>query len=263
MGRVANLLLADLTTLARRRWVLAAGAVGAALTLFFGLGDSGADYQRNVAAVLALGGLAVALGLGAPALVRDLESGVFGLFGGAGATASDIGWARLASRAIALVAVLVLWSIAAQVGSLVSGDGLDGDLALHSALTIEVLLLVLLAAAGAATLVGVAAGAIFGLVVFITAQAVVNLKAAADQGLIGNGASGLDLAYWLLPRAVVSPMLADLQAADEGGPVAPQVEINGNIVEVPAAELDTVLWTLAWCGLFLGLAIFGLRRREL
>jgi hypothetical protein len=99
--------------------------------------------------------------------------------------------------------------------------------------------------------------------VLITAQATVNLKAAADQGLIGTGATGLDLAYWLLPRAVVSPMLADLQAADEAGPVAPTVEINGNLVDVPAAELDTVLWTLAWCGIFLGLAVFGLRRREL
>jgi hypothetical protein len=122
---------------------------------------------------------------------------------------------------------------------------------------------VLLAAAGAATLVGAVAGAAFGLLVLITAQAIVNLKAAADQGLIGTAAAGLDVAYWFLPRAVVSPMLADLQAADEAGPVAPRVEINGNTVQIPAAELDTVLWTLAWCGVFFGMAIFGLRRREL
>jgi hypothetical protein len=263
VGTVGNLLIADLRVLARRRWVIAAVLIGAALTFAFGLANSDADYQRNVAAVLALGGLAVALGLGAPALVRDLERGVFGLFGGAGASPSDIGWSRLISRSIGLMAILAIWGIAAQIGSAASGDGLDADLGLHTIYTAEVLLLALLAAAGAATLVGVVAGAAFGLVVIITAQAIVNLKAAADQGLIGTGAAGLDLAYWLLPRAVVSPMLADLQATDEAGPVAPQVEINGNIVNVPSAEIDTVLWTLAWCGIFFGIAVFGLRRREL
>jgi hypothetical protein len=254
---------ADLRALSRRRWLQAATAAGILANLAVGLTMEGADLQRNVAIVLSLGGLALALALGAPALVRDLERGAFGAISAAGPSPSDIAWARLTSHTAALVVVLAAWSLAAQAGALVGGHGLDGPLAVHSILSIEVLALVLLASAGAATLLGVVAGGIFGVVVLIAAQSVVNLKAAADQALIGTGAALIDLAYWALPRALPSPMLSDLQSADEAGPVAPQVEINGNVVEIPAAGLDSVLWTLAWCGVFVALAIFGLRRREL
>ena len=262
-SRLIALMRADLLTLSRRRWVVAVALVGAALAVVIGVAQSGTAAQRDIAALLALGGLIVALGLGAPALVSDLQSGAFGMVGGAGASITDIAWGRLISRTLALAAIFALWGLAAQIGRVIGGAGLDADLALHTLYTGETLLLVLIAAAGAATLLGAVAGGLFGLAMLITAQAVVNLKAASDQGFIGSGNAAIDLAYWALPRTVVSPMLADLQAADEAGAVAPQVEINGNLVTVPAAELDTVLWTLAWCGLFLGIAVFGLKRREI
>jgi len=108
----------------------------------------------------------------------------------------------------------------------------------------------------------IAAGA-FGVAVYVVAQAAVNLKAAADQGLIGTADAGVSLLYYIAPRAVTSPMIAGLQARDAAGPAAPQVEINENVVLVPAAGWDTVVWTLAWCVLFALLCAAGLRRRPL
>ena len=130
-------------------------------------------------------------------------------------------------------------------------------------LTALVFLMVMLAAAGAATLMGVVAGGIFGIAVLISAQAIVNVKAADDQGLLGSGGELVQAAYWFLPRMLISPMIASLQRADEGGPVAPQFEINGNVADIPSSGVDSVLWVIAWCGIFFGLSIVGLRRREL
>jgi hypothetical protein len=99
--------------------------------------------------------------------------------------------------------------------------------------------------------------------VFISAQAAVNLKAAADQDLIGTAGGLVNALYYVVPRAIVSPMIADLQARDVGGPAAPSLEINDNPVLVPASGWGSVLWTLAWCALLAIACVGGLRRRPL
>ena len=107
-----------------------------------------------------------------------------------------------------------------------------------------------------------AAGA-FGLVVFIAAQAAVNLKAAADQDLIGTADAAVSAVYYVVPRAIVSPMISELQGRDVGGPAAPSLEINDNLVLVPASGWGSVVWTLAWCALLAIACVAGLRRRPL
>ena len=98
---------------------------------------------------------------------------------------------------------------------------------------------------------------------YVAAQAAVNLKAAADQALIGTADAGVNLLYYVAPRTITSPMLAELQLRDAAGAAAPRVEINGNTVIIPASGWDSVAWTLAWCVL-LGIACAaGLRRRPL
>ena len=110
-----------------------------------------------------------------------------------------------------------------------------------------------------AGLVG-AAGA-FGLGVYVVAQAAVNLKAAADQALIGTADAGVTALYYVVPHTITSPMIAELQARDAAGAAAPRVEINQNVVLVPAAGWGSVVWTLAWCVLMVALCASGLRRR--
>ena len=77
------------------------------------------------------------------------------------------------------------------------------------------------------------AAGIFGGAIYVLAQAAVNLKAAADQGLIGTADLGVRTLYYVAPRTVTSPMIADLQLRDVAGPAAPRVEINDNTVIVP------------------------------
>jgi hypothetical protein len=91
----------------------------------------------------------------------------------------------------------------------------------------------------------------------------VNLKAAADQALIGTADAGVNLLYYLAPRTITSPMLAELQLRDAAGAAAPRVEINGNTVIIPASEWDSVLWTLFWCALLAFACVAGLRSRPL
>lgn len=259
---IAILVQADLRSLTRARWLLAAAGLGAVVLLGLGLTSDGTELQRNAAGVFSLGGLALALGIGAPALVRDLERGTFALSASAGASLTDLGWSRLISRSIGVLGVLGIWALAAQIGAALGGRA-DEALLIHMLLTALVFLMVMLAAAGAATLMGVVAGGIFGIAVLISAQAIVNVKAADDQGLLGSGGELVQAAYWFLPRMLISPMIASLQRADEGGPVAPQFEINGNVADIPSSGVDSVLWVIAWCGIFFGLSIVGLRRREL
>ena len=97
----------------------------------------------------------------------------------------------------------------------------------------------------------------------MVAQAAVNLKAAAGQGLIGTADAGVRILYYVVPRTITSPMIADLQLRDAAGAAAPRVEVNGNTVLVPAAGWDAVAWTLAWCVLLGLLCAAGLRRRPL
>ena len=229
--------------------------------------DSGLEREDALrsdgAALLLLGGLVAAVGLGAGALNRDAAAGHLGLLVGSGASRREVAAAALLARVVALAAIVAAWGVALQVGSLALGLGLDGPLAVHTLAASVGLLLTLLAAGAASSVVGPVAAGAFGLVVFIAAQAAVNLKAAADQDLIGTADAAVSAVYYVVPRAIVSPMISELQGRDVGGPAAPSLEINDNLVLVPASGWGSVVWTLAWCALLAIACVAGLRRRPL
>lgn len=270
MSRLVPLAWAQLLRLARRPWLQAvagAGVVAAAVIAAVAAAESGIDREDALraggASLLLLGGLVVAVPLGGAALNRDAASGHLGLLVGSGASRAEVLAAAVAARVAALAAVVALWALALQAGGLALGLGLDGPLAVHTLAVALGLLLTLLAATAASSVVGPVAAGAFGLIVYVSAQAAVNLKAAADAGQIGTAEGLVNALYYVVPRAIVSPMLAGLQARDEGGPAAPSLEINGNPVLVPASEWDSVVWTLAWCVLLAVACSAGLRRRPL
>jgi len=255
----------------RVRWLqglAAAGVVLAALVALAALGDDGAarvDAVRSGgASVLLLGGLVVALVLGATAFAGDARSGYLGLMVGSGGTPSQVGGGRLAVRVACLVGIVVLWGLALQAASLAVGEGADGDLAVHTAAMLVNLALVMCATAAMASVIGPFAAGVFGMMVFVSAQAAVNLKAALDQRAIDQDSSAvIDPLYIVFPRAIVSPMLEDLQRRGEGGPAAPQLEVNGLDVIVPSSPALNWAWTLAWTAVLASLAVYGVRRRQL
>lgn len=260
----------QLLRLARRRWVQVGAAAGVALALVavaVAATHDGAvredSLRRGAAALLLLGGLALALALGAAALNLDAETGHFGALSGSGASRPELVAGAVGARLVVLLGAGAAWAVVLQAGSLVLGLGLDGPLAVHALAVGEGLVMAMLAAAAASSVVGPAAAGIFGGSVYVVAQAAVNLKAAADQGLIGTADVGVRALYYIAPRAVTSPMIADLQLRNAAGAAAPRVEVNQNTVLVPAAGWDTVLWTLAWCVLLGLLCAAGLRRRPL
>jgi hypothetical protein len=266
----ATVALAELETrrLARRPWtqvalaagvVLAGVAAGVAAT-HEGLAREDA-LRRGGAALLLLGGLALAVALGSAALNRDSESGLFGALTGAGAARPQLVAAAVSSRVVALLIALAAWGVALQIGSAALGLGLDGPLAVHTLAVAEGLVLALLACAAASSVVGPVAAGAFGLSLYVLAQAAVNLKAAADQDLIGTADSGVRALYYVVPHTITSPMIAQMQIRDVAGAAAPRVEINHNVVLVPSAGWGSVLWTLAWCVLLIALCASGLRRR--
>lgn len=254
----------------RRPWVQVGGAVGIALAVAAivvaatheGLAREDA-LRRGAASLLLLGGLAMALALGSAALNRDAHGGHLGALIGNGATRADLVWGALGARLAVLLAVVAAWTLAMQAGSLALGMGLDGPLAVHALAVAEGLALALIACAAASAVVAPAAAGLFGASVYIVAQAAVNLKAAADQGLIGTADMLVTALYTFGPRAVTSPMIAEMQLREVAGPAAPRVEINDNTVAVPAAAWDTVAWTLLWCALLALLCIAGMRRRPI
>ena len=186
--------------------------------------DRADSYRAGAATILLLLGLAVAVVLGATAVNREAESGFLGLLVGAGLPRRDLAVARLGARLVALLAVVAVWGIAFQAGSLVLGprpgraarrahalDGREPDPGRWSA------------AAAVSTVLGPLVSGIVGVGVFVVAQAVVNLKAAADQSLIGAVARPIvRTAYYVFPRAVTSPMIVDLQARGQGSAAAPR-----------------------------------------
>ncbi|HMM49672.1 MAG TPA: hypothetical protein PKE32_08710 [Miltoncostaeaceae bacterium] len=220
-------------------------------------------FQGGAVSLLLLGGLVAALACGASALNRDGDGGHFGVLVGAGMRRAALTGAALSARALALAAIVVIWGAGLQIASALLGLGLDGDLALHTLLVGEALLLTGAAAAAASSAVGRTAAAIFALAVFLTAQAIVNLKAAADQDLIGSARSGVDGAYGILPHIPTSPLISDLQARGVGGPAIPRITHNGNEAVLTASGWGTVLVTLVWVALFALLAHAGMRRRPL
>jgi hypothetical protein len=128
----------------------------------------------------------------------------------------------------------------------------------------ETTALVLLPAAAASVAFGPVVATVSGLIVLVVAQSVVNLQAAGDQFLIGSQARpAVSAAYYVLPRAIVSPMIADLQNRGEGGIAAPRLDINKTVVAMTGSSGLTVLWTLLWCAIFAALAAVSIRRRGL
>jgi hypothetical protein len=270
VSRAARLAWGQLVRLSRRPWLQAAagaGIVAAAVVAAVAAADSGLAREDTLrsggASLLLLGGLVVAVPLGAGALNRDAASGHLGLLVGSGASRAEVAAAACGARIAALAAIVGAWALALQGGSLALGLGLDGPLAVHSLAVAVSLLLTLLAAAAASSVVGPIAAGAFGLVVFVAAQAAVNLKAAADQDLIGTADAAVSALYYLAPHAIVSPMISELQGRDQGGPAAPSLEINDNLVLVPASGWGSVVWTLAWCALLAIACAAGLRRRPL
>jgi hypothetical protein len=265
----------ELAGLLRRRWYLlvaAAGVAAVALAAAVAATHEGAtrddSYRQSAASLLLVGGLVLALSLGSTTIARGGDTGHLGLLVASGATRTQTALARLGGRLLALAACLALWLVALQVGSIAIGRGTDGPLAVHVAASAETLALVVLAAAAVSTVLGPMVAAVAGLATHITAQAVVNLKAAADLGLIESWSRLVSISYNVLPRAIYSPMIVEMQNRGEGGPAAPQFEVNrlnGDAVPVPvpAADLGTVLWTLFWCALLGWFCVLGMRRRAL
>lgn len=254
--------------LSRSRWVALAAAAGvalAAVVALVALRHEGAaredSFHQGSATLLLLGGLVVAVALGASAFNRDGDSGHFGALLGAGATRADALIGTLAARTLALLAVLVVWGVALQVAGALLGLGVDGDLAVHTLMVGEALWMTLLAAAAASTVVAPAASALFGLVIYGTAQAMVNLRAAAADDLIGTMRGSVSGITVLLPHIPTSEMVVELQARGSTGPAVPELDINGNDILLSASGWGTVLWALAWCALFALLAWAGWRRR--
>jgi hypothetical protein len=270
VSAVAALARAQCLRLARRAWVQAVaggGVLAAILIAAVAATESGLDredsFRSGAASLLLLAGLVVAIVLGATALNRDAASGHMGLLVGSGASRPQVAGAIVLARVAALAAVLIAWTVTLEICSAALGMGLDGPLAVHALAVSVGLLLTLLAAAAASSVVGPVAAGAFGAVVFIAAQAAVNLKAAADQDLIGTADNAVTALYYIAPRAIVSPMISELQARDAGGPAAPSLEINENTVLVPASGWGSVLWTLLWCALLAFACVGGLRRRPL
>lgn len=265
---IGALLRADLRALSRRTWLRAAlvlGILAVVLIVVTALGAEAPEradvYARGVVALFLLGGLALALTLGAPALRTEAESGAFALLYGAGASRADLAISRILGRGVALAAVLAVWAAAAQVGSLAIGEGARSDLAVHALAAGLTALLVMLAAVVAGTILGPVAAGAAGAIFFIAAQGVTNLKAAADVNLIGSGEQFIDAAWWSFPRAVTSPLADDLARRDAGGAAVTRFELNGAEAVVPEAGIDTWLWVAAWCGLLALVAYYGFRRR--
>ena len=270
IGRLLRHTAFELTGIIRRRWYLAVVAAGVLSTVAVALVASGHDgavrddsFRSGSASLLLVGGLTLALSLGATAIARGGESGHLGLLVASGAARVEVTLARVTARLLSLALGCALWLAALQVASASIGRGVDAPLATHVAAAGATHAIVLLAAAATSTVMGPAVAAIVGLIAHVTAQAVVNLEAAADLGRLGAWSRLAHVAYNILPRAVLSPMIVALQNRGEGGPAAPRFEINQILVPLPAAGIGTVLWTVFWCALLALLCVNGMRRRTL
>ncbi len=267
---IGAIIITDLKRILRSRVILGttvAGIAVVALIAAVAAGRTGGDisdtFRSGAASLILVGGLVIALTLGATASFSGAISGTHGLFVASGVSRRDLALGVLVSRLVSLAAVLSIWLIALQIGSVAIGRGGDSPLAVHIAAAGETHALVLLMAAATSTVMGPTIAAFVGLVVHVTATAVVNLEAAADLGLLPTGARLIHIAYNTLPRAVSSPMIVALQNRDAGGPAAPQFEINQFPVALPASGIATVLWTIGWCALFGWFFVIGVRRRTL
>ncbi|MFN8122669.1 MAG: hypothetical protein U0237_09590 [Thermoleophilia bacterium] len=269
-AHVAAVVRNDLRILARVRWVrfaLLAGVVIAAIVAANASGEDGIDRLdtlRSGAASLLLGGLAVAVCLGGGAFAHDAARGYLGLLVGSGATPSAVGVGRIAARLVTLLVILGAWTAALVAGSAAIGEGGDGPLVVHALSVFGNLSIVLCASAAMASVIGPIAAGVFGLMVYVSAQASVNLKAALESGAVSRDSHiVIDPFYALFPRALVSPMIHEMQQRGVAGPSAPKVDVNGLEVVVPTSGWLSIVWTVFWAGIFLALAAYGVRRRQL
>lgn len=258
----------DLAVVLRRWWytgILAIGVAGMLVAVVSSWGDDGraqADaFRSDAASVYLLAGIAIALTLGATAFWTSIQSGHLGVLAAAGARRRDIALGRVLSRVIALLVAMATWTVAAQIVSLVLGRGLDGPLTVHALAMTVTLLFTLLASAAVSTVLGPMVAGFVGLSAYILIQAVVNLEAAADLDRLKSATQGVHVAYNILPRAVLSPMIVDMHNRGQGGPAAPHFEINDLAVPLFAASWTTVAWTLIWCAVMVWLCMLGTRRR--
>ena len=270
IARLTRHVTFECPALVRRSWylgVVAAGLLGVVAVAIVAAGHDGRvqddSFRSGSASILLVGGLTLALALGATTISRGADSGHLGLLVASGASRAEVALARILARLAALGIALGVWLLALEVASATIGRGGDGPLAVHAAATGATHAIVLLAAAATSTVLGPTVAAIVGLMAHVTALAVVNLEAAADQGRLGAWSRVANVAYNVLPRAVLSPMVVDLQNRGQGGPAAPQFEINQIVVPLSSAGLGTVLWTVFWCGLLAFLCVNGTRRRTL
>lgn len=270
MSAFVTLLVGDLRATATRRWyglITLAGVLAAIVATVAAAGGSAAaeaDAMRSHAAsVLLLAGLVLALTLGATAFWGVIHSGHLGLQAAAGAPRAAIATARTTSRVLLLALAMTVWTVVLLVGGATIGRGLDGPLVVHALAVFLTLCITLLATAATSTVLGPAVAATVGLMVNITAQATVNLAAAADLGRLGTANRLAQVSYNVLPHAISSPMIAEMQNRDAAGPAAPRFEINELPVPIPASSLGSVLWTVAWCAVLAWVCFVGIRRRNL
>ncbi|MEZ5081466.1 MAG: hypothetical protein R2878_12590 [Thermoleophilia bacterium] len=261
----------DLLVLTRVWWVRLALLAGPALTILVGVdaaSESGYAIHDAIrsgsASILLLAGLAVAVLLGSSAFAPDAARGYLGLLVGTGAGPSTVGLGRLAARATALLVIIATWAAAFQIASMAAGGGFDRPLVIHCLTMVLNLMLVLCACGAMASVIGPIAAGVFGVMVYISAQAAVNLKAALDQQAISDGSQVVVLPmYVVFPRTIVSPMISEMQARGVAGPAAPPVDVNGLDITVPASSWWTIAWTLLWTLALAGAAAYGVRRRQL
>lgn len=270
MNAFTALFAADLRSCVRSRlvWTLAGiGTAWAILVVVLANSETGLAQrdalQADGASLFLLGGLGAALALGAWAFPPDAHSGYFGLVSAAGASRPSIALARVLSRLVALIAIIAVWWAVLELGSALIGLGYDAPLGVHAAAMMLNTSLALAAAAMLSSLIGAVASGVFGFIVFVSAQAVVNLKAALDQGAIAQSSSGLVTPFYVaLPRGIVSPMLEDHQRRGISSLAAPNLDVNGLDVVVPASHVLNVVWTCAWLAVLVYLCAVGLKRRQ-
>ena len=269
-SRVAAFAAADFRALVRRRWMLSAIIVGVVIIALVALSADTSvgtskldDLRRGGASLLLLGGLAVALVFGGSAFERDRTSGHLGMLAAGGAAPAEIGLGRALSRLIALIAVMASWMAAIAVAASALGYGVDARFLVHGAATILNMSLVLGGTVMMASLIGAWAAGGFGLIVYISAQAIVNIQSATDQGVISSYGGVVRGVSAILPNAVVAPVITEMQLRDVAGPAAPRLEIDGKVIAVTPSNTYEVLLAIAWVGIFLLAAAGGLRRRQL
>ncbi len=270
IGAIGVIGSTEFRALLRRRWFLVIVAASAALIIAGAIvailqdGFMRADTLRGwVLAVYLLGGLAVATSLGASTVNRDGDGGWVGMQVATGVGRPAVALGRAWGRVLALCAVFGAWIALALIGGFIQG-AVDWDLAVAGLAMLENMLVVLLVAALCSVPLGPVASGVFGVLAYIFMQSLVNLSSAVEAGVLGTAWSGVIRTFYLVfPRAIVSPLVSELQARDVAALAAPRLEVNGNVVFVQPSSWGTVIWTLAWCVLLAFATAGALRKRAL